>query len=98
MCLPGKTPSAPSERGLTETHDIEDQMVPIVDLAVGYSAVVGLETFQSMDNMSEEMSRVETRMDLLSNKVGDLSIRKDRFADKDHHRSRMLRASSTFGR
>src|SRR5258705_13092049 len=77
------------DRGLVETHDIEDQMVPIVDLAVGYSAAVGLETFQSMDNMSEEMSRVETRMEMLSNKVGDLSIRKDRFADKDHHRLRM---------
>src|SRR5258707_3264924 len=86
------------ERGLMESHDIEDQMVPIVDLAVGYSAGVGLETFQAMDNMSEEMNRVEMRMDLLSNKVGDLSIRKDCFADKDHHRSRTWRASSTSGR
>src|SRR5258707_2978736 len=86
------------ERGLVETHDIEDQMVPIVDLAVGYSAAIGLETFRAMDNMSEEMSRAESRMDLLSNKVGDLSIRKDRLADKDHHRSRTSRVSSTFGR
>ena len=86
------------ERGLVETHDIEDQMVPIVDLAIGYSAAVGLEAFQSMDNMSEEMSRVETRMDLLSNKVGDLSISQDHFADKDHHRPRTSRASLTSGR
>src|SRR5258705_442090 len=47
------------DRGLVETHDIEDQMVPICDLAVGYSAAVGLEVFQSMDHMSEEMSRGE---------------------------------------
>src|SRR5258705_13020872 len=86
------------ERGLVETHDIEHQMVPIVDLAVGYSAAVGLEGFQAMDNMSEEMRRVETRMDLLSNKVGDISISQDHFADKDDYRPRRSRASLTSGR
>jgi len=45
-------------RGLELDHDKEEQMVPIVDTCLGYTAVLGAELFNEQERMEEEVSSV----------------------------------------
>jgi len=45
-------------RGLELDHDVEEQMIPIVDTCLGYTAVLGAELFNEQERMEEEVSSV----------------------------------------
>jgi len=45
-------------RGLLLDHDKEEQMVPIVDTCLGYTAVLGAELFNEQERMEEEVSSI----------------------------------------
>jgi len=48
-------------RGLELDHDKEEQMVPIMDTCLGYTAVLGAELFNEQERMEEEVSSVFDR-------------------------------------
>jgi len=48
-------------RGLELDHDVEEQMIPIVDICLGYTAVLGAELFNEQERMEEEVSSVFDR-------------------------------------
>jgi len=43
-------------RGLLLDHNKEDQMVPIMDTCLGYTAVLGAELFNEQEQMEVEVS------------------------------------------
>jgi len=45
-------------RGLSLEYNKEEQMVPIVDTCLGYTAVLGAKLFNERERMEEEVSSV----------------------------------------
>jgi len=45
-------------RGLELDHNVEEQMIPIVDTCLGYTTVLGAELFNEQERMEEEVSSV----------------------------------------
>ena len=58
-------------RGLRAIHDVEDKMCDTIDIAIGYSAVLGAELFSEVEMTNDSLQRLDQNQVSYSRKVLD---------------------------